>query len=153
MLKQESKLVLLTDGLVTASSNSTLTANFDTLGHARAVLDVWYGAAAAVGIPAVLKLSESDDTVVTNFADITQFVAGGTGGFTATNVHTTTTTPNAYRFDVDLKGRKRYLKLTLTPSTAQGATAVNTVMIANLYKAALGLETATKQGVNQLISG
>jgi hypothetical protein len=151
MLKQDKKLVCTGDGVQTADSNSTVTAVFDTVGFARAVVDVWYGAAATTNGPAVCKLEEGDTT--SSFSAITALTGGGVGGFTIAAAHATTSTPNAYRFDVDLRGRKRYLKVSLTPSTAQATTVLTCVAKADLYHAALDASSATGQGVNQLVTG
>lgn len=76
----------------------------------------------ATNKPSVLKLTESDTTDATNYSDITAFVGGGTGGFTIPSASTSTSTPNVYQFKVDLRGRKRYIKLACTPLTTQSAT-------------------------------
>jgi len=100
------------------TNGETVTANVDTLGYSYAAIDVVLGTSNTVSNkPTTLKLAESDDTVVTNFADITAFVGGGTGGFTIPNADTANA--NIYRFNVDLRGRKRYLKMTVTPRTTQ----------------------------------
>jgi hypothetical protein len=100
------------------ATTATATGLIDTLGYSFCQLDVLLDSAAAVSSnPAVLKLSESDDTVVTNFADIAAFVGGGAGGFTVPDA--STDTPQIVRMNVDLrKPRKRYLKTTLTPAGA-----------------------------------
>ena len=100
------------------ATNATATGNIDTRGYDFCQLDILLDSAAAVSSnPAVLKLAESDDTVVTNFADITAFVGDGTGGFTVPNADTET--PQIVRMNVDLrKNRKRYLRLSATPAGA-----------------------------------
>lgn len=73
--------------------------------------------------PTVLKLQESDDTVTTNFANITAFVGGtatsSTVGFVIGNDVTATTTLAKYVFNVNLLPRKRYLRLLISPATSQ----------------------------------
>ena len=102
------------------TNGATVTANIDTIGFDFASIDLVLGTSNTVSNkPSTLKLSESDDTVVTNFADITAFVGGGTGGFTIPNADTSNA--NVYVFNVDCRGRKRYLKLTATPVTTQAA--------------------------------
>jgi hypothetical protein len=105
------------------TNGETVTARFDTLGFANLSLDVILGTSNTVSNkPSTLKLSESDDTVVTNFADIATFANGtSTGNYTMPNANTSN--PNIYRFDVDLRGRKRYLLLTVTPLTTQAVVA------------------------------
>jgi hypothetical protein len=134
---------------VTATSNTTSTFVMDTAGFSRAVVDFKTSAPETTNLPAVLKLSESDDA--TTYTDIDEFTAGT--GFTAVAQTTATTTTNAYRMDVDCRGRKRYLKLTHTPAVGQGATALTQTMSANLYRPARGAKNATEQGVSQVIFG
>jgi len=97
------------------ATTATATGNVDTLGYEEAAIDVALDSqAAASSNPAVLKISESDDTVVTNFADITALVGDGVGGFTIPNADTSD--PQNIRLNVDLRARKRWLKVTLTPA-------------------------------------
>lgn len=72
--------------------------------------------AATSSNPAVLKLLESDDTVVTNAVDITAFVGDGSGGFTIPDA--VTATGQCVRLNVDLRGRKRYIRCEVTPAGA-----------------------------------
>jgi hypothetical protein len=106
---------------------ATASGNIDVLGFDYVTIDVLLPTADVVSNkPTVLKLSESDDTVVTNFTDITAFVGGGTGGFTIPNAITAATSitlPYA-TFNVDARARKRYLKLSVSPATTQVVNAV-----------------------------
>lgn len=65
--------------------------------------------------PSVLKLQHSDTTDATNYSDITGFV-GGTD-FTIPNADTSN--PNLYKFNVNLQGKKRYIKVVDSPRTTQ----------------------------------
>ncbi|MDH3636847.1 MAG: hypothetical protein OES09_00080 [Gammaproteobacteria bacterium] len=104
---------------------ATASGNVDTLGFDAMTLDVFMSTSDSTSNnPSVLKLSESDDTVVTNFADITAFV--GDTAFTIPNA--VTSGDWAYKFNVDLRGRKRYIKTSVSPTTTQVIAAV-----ANLY--------------------
>ncbi len=106
------------------ATNATATANLDTLGYDEVKIQVFLDSAAAVSSnPAVLQLSESDDTVVTNFATFTGSV--GDTDFTIPNADTAS--PQIAEFNVDTRARKRYLRLSVTPAGAAqivGATAV-----------------------------
>jgi len=146
MLKHEFKSIENT--VVTANSNATVTATFDTVGFSRAVIELNHGASAVTTVPAVLKLSEGDTTSA--YTDIDAFTAGT--GFTAASPSTSAGT-NIYRFDVDLRGRKRHLKLTFTAAAGQGTTVITTHAKAMLFRAALGTDTVTKLGVTQVVSG
>ena len=57
-------------------------------------------------------------------SDITAFVGDGTGGWTVPAWHTQTADAKCVKFDVDLRHRKRYLKLTITPVTTQDFIAI-----------------------------
>jgi hypothetical protein len=107
------------------TAGATASGNVDRLGYDFVTIDVLLPTADAVSNkPTVLKLSESDDTVVTNFANVSGFV-GGTD-FTIPNAITAATSisqPYA-TLNVDCRGRKRYLKLSVSPQTTQVVTAV-----------------------------
>lgn len=146
-MKAESKLAARQP--VTANSNATVTQVVDTKGFARAVFNVWHTTPVTTNIPAVLKISQGDTT--SSFTDIDELTAGT--GFTAAPLTTSTAATNAYRMDVDLRGKKRYQKLTYTMPTAQATTVVTVSSNCELYRAAQGIETAAKQGVNQVVQG
>jgi hypothetical protein len=82
-------------------------------------IDVWattQSASTQAGSPSVLKIQESDTTVVTSFADVVGFRGGSA---TATNVDFVvgigrTTGVNAYKFNVDCRARKRYSTLSVS---------------------------------------
>jgi hypothetical protein len=142
--KSKSVVSILATG---ATNGETVTANIDTLGYNAASIDVILGTSnTASNNPSTLKLSESDDTVVTNFADITAFVGDGTGGFTIPTM--STAAENVSRFDVDLRGRKRYLRLTLSPVTTQAA-----IMAARLYRGTDTPDSASELGVGVVVRG
>lgn len=91
----------------TLTNNATATANIDTRGNAYATIVVNINSEAntnAVG--PTIQLLESDDTEATNFATIT---ANITGDAVAAK-------PIVY--GIDLRGRKRYLRLSVSTATA-----------------------------------
>lgn len=94
--------------------------------------------------PSVLKLQHSDTTDATNYSDITGFV-GGTD-FTIPNADTTN--PNMYKFNVNLQGKKRYIKALVSPRTTQTVFGV-----ANLHWMDQSPSTAAKANVLALIEG
>jgi hypothetical protein len=61
---------------------------------------------------------------------------------------TNTATLSHYKFNVDLRHRKRYLRLLASPVTTQSFTAV-----ANLHRGELVPVTATDAGVSVLVAG
>jgi len=117
----KSVLVLAT---ASTTNGATATGQIDTLGFNQLILDVNMTTAdTTTNKMTTLKLSESDDTVVTNFVDIAKFTGGtNAGNFTLPAPSTSTSQPNLYKFNIDLRGRKRYLKVTATPPTTQSIT-------------------------------
>ena len=91
------------------SSSATQTASIDCRGFGEASIRL---SSNGTGTPLALKVEESDD-------DSTWTAIGLTGGtdFSLANL-ATTTNPLAV-FDVNLVGKKRYLKLTVTPGSTQ----------------------------------
>lgn len=135
-------------GQSSTTNAATASGNVDTKGYDFASIDVLMATSNVTSNnPTVLKLAESDDTVVTNFADISGFV--GDTDFTIPDAETVATNaPNAFKFNVDLSGRKRYLKLSISPLTTQVITA-----IANLSKAEQSPVSATDANTKLLVEG
>lgn len=91
----------------TVTHGATATANLDCLGAGSAEIIVSLGAMAGAGTaPSSIKIYESDDTVVTNFAEITALSTGAAAVDASESV----------RFFVDRSNgtRKRYLRVALT---------------------------------------
>ena len=145
MRRTEKQVIVINQASTT--NGATASGNIDTLGYDEAAIDVILSTtAAATNNPSVLKLSESDDTVVTNFADISGFV--GDTDFTIPNAVTDTNSHWGVKFNVDCTGRKRYLKVSVTPITTMSITAV-----ANLGRPDTSPETAAKANVLALVQG
>lgn len=111
---------------VSATNGATITSgNIDRL-DADAITIVLNGTTSnnATNNPATLKLQESDTTDATNFADITAFVGDGASGFTIPASPTATTTAPYAVLEVTGIGRKRYLRLLVSPVTTQTFTAL-----------------------------
>jgi len=108
-----------------ATNGETVTANLDTLGFDFVTIDVISTTSNnATNNPSVFKLQESDDTTASNFADITALVGDGAGGWTVPSWFTATANSKAVKFNVDLRHRKRYLRLSISPVTTQSFTAI-----------------------------
>jgi hypothetical protein len=139
-------------GAVTNAGTGT-SANIDTLGVDFVTIDIsatTQSASTQAGSPSVLKIQESDTTVVTSFADVVGFRGGSAA---ATNVDYVlgvgkTSGVNAYKFNVDCRSRKRYLNVVVSPTTTQ-TFAVN----ANGFRAEQSPSTAAKAGVLSLVEG
>jgi len=128
------------------TNGDTVTAALDTMGFDFVTIDVISTTSNnATNNPSVLKLSESDDA--TTYSDVTAAVGDGTGGFTVPNWHTNTATAKTLKFNVDLRHRKRYLKLTITPITTQSFTA-----IANLTRGEISPVNTTDANVLALVA-
>lgn len=108
-----------------AGATTVRTANLDCQGANFATIDVVLGAEANTNSTNVaIQLSESDDTVVTNFATFDASfnrTVDNTAAVIATN-------------HIDLRGRKRYIRLTVTPDTHTTNGVVTSSASAQLYK-------------------
>lgn len=141
-------------GSGSATNAGTFTsANIDTLGVDYISIDIsatTQSASTQAGSPSVLKIQESDTTVVTSFADIVGFRGGSA---TATNVDFVvaigkTTGVNAYKLNVDARARKRYLNVVASPTTTQ-----TFQVTANGFRAEQSPNTPAKAGVLNLVEG
>jgi len=142
---------------VSATNAATMTsANIDTLGFDWCTIDILastQSASTQAGSPSVLKIQESDTTVVTSFVDVVGFRGASA---TATNVDfvvgigyiATTSGLNAYKFNVDCRARKRYLNIVASPTTTQTFS-----VVANLGRGEQAPITATKANVLNLVEG
>ena len=110
-------------GSLTNGATGT-SANIDTLGCSFVTIDVaatTQSASTQAGSPSVLEIQQSDTTVVSSFANITGFRGGSA---TATNVDFVvgigkTSGANTYKFNVDMRGKQRYLNVVVSPTTTQ----------------------------------
>jgi hypothetical protein len=101
----------VTDSLLIApqamTNSATVTANIDTLGSSYATIRV--ALASEINTNAVgptLSLLQSDDTVASNFANVV-------ANRTAEDI----TTAKEVTYGIDLRGKKRYLRLSVTTAT------------------------------------
>jgi hypothetical protein len=98
------------------TSGATATGIVDRLGYDEAAVDVILDSqASTTSNPSVLKLQDSISTDATNFADITGFVGDATNGFSIPAAGTAAT---IVRLNVDLRARKRYLRVVVSPDGA-----------------------------------
>ena len=96
--------------------------------------------------PSVLKLQQSDTTDASNFSDLSGFV--GDTDFTIPTVGTNTATISSYKFNVDMRHRKRYLRLLVSPVTSQDFTA-----LANLHLNERSPVSAADVNASVVVSG
>ncbi len=101
-------------GTATATAIDTVSASGGRARHL--TLDIVATTADVVSNkPSVLKLQHSDTTDATNFADI----SGTVGGTDFTVPNADTSNPNMYKFNLNLVGRKRYIRALISPRTTQ----------------------------------
>ena len=119
----------------------------DTLGFKYASIDVAFEKVAAAGtnsaVCLVCKLQHGDST--SSYADVSGFV-GGTSFTFPTPANTTADT--VVRFDVDLRGKKRYLKVVAT-----GNATGSVYSVARLGKPEDGPDTASEKGASVAVAG
>lgn len=116
------------------TNSATRTANLDCLGADYAIITMNF--ASAINTNAVgptLQLSESDDTVVTNFATF-----NSNFNLTAHSI----ATQHSLRYKVDTRSRKRYLRLSETTATATNDN-VTMGATADLYRNAISQPAAS----------
>lgn len=154
MLPQPKLLLDSVTGTMSATNGGTVaSANIDLLGVDYVSIDIsatTQSASTQAGSPTVLKLQESDTTVVTSFADVVGFRGGSA---TATNVDFVlgigkTSGANAYKLNVDARVRKRYLNVYVQPTTTQ-----TFEVTANGFRAEQSPSTAAKASVLSLVEG
>lgn len=135
-----------------AAASSVVNGNvIDTAGFDYLELIASQGAQAA-GLTALILALQEGDSSSTFSGSITGanvgtstplFAAAGAGS----NLPSTATNNTLQVFNVDLKGRKRYLNLTLTPSSSSG---LFLDAIARLTRAERSPESAASSGANQV---
>lgn len=130
---QMDKVVAAVPGTV---GSSAVTLTVDTLTYSHCSFAAMRASNAATTFATVLKVEESD-----NNSTYTA-VPGLTGGTDfAIAAVSNTSVESIYKIDVDCKARKRYLKLTVTPSAS-----INVVAQARLSKAEQSPVTASEAG-------
>lgn len=109
------------------ATTATASGHVDTLGYEEAAVDIALDSAGATSSnPATLKLQEADVTNDSSFADITGFVGDATDGFTIPAADTAS--PQLVRLNLDLRKRKRYLRVVATPAGAAQLLAATVVL-------------------------
>ncbi len=135
---------------MTVDNGSFAVSELDTAGFSYCTLIVAFG-----NVPAntsALKVTESD-TAGSGHADVTGLIVG-----TSTNTDgTTSTLPTAAAgdgdlviFEIDLRGRKRYLDMTITAGNGAG-TVTECAVIAQLWRAKDFPNTATERGAADIL--
>ncbi len=146
---QHDKFVKITPPQAIVDNDSWTTTTLDTAGFDYARIIVHLGASDIAMV--ALKVQESDDSGMSGAADVTGLVFG-----TSTNVAgSTSTLPSAtddnkfFAFEIDLRGRKRYLDLVATGGDGTAGTYLTAFAI--LSRAENRLLTASDRGISQIL--
>ena len=141
--------VAATKSVQKAETSVALTAThsveIDTLGFANASIDVLFSPFTSATGPTtaatVLRVAQSDASG-SGQVNVSGFVAG-TDFTVAAGSTATASVGYAHRFDMDLRGKKRYLTVYATPASTCGV-----ITTARLSRAEAGPVDATGKGVN-----
>lgn len=144
---QWDKFVSVTPPAAIVDNASLTTASIDTKGFAYARIFLYLGAM-DIAMTA-LKVQESDDD--SSYSDVTGLVYGTSTDIAgSTSALPTATDDNkCFVFEVDLKGRKRYLDLVAT--CGDGAAGTYVTAFALLSRAADGPVTKTERGFGNIL--
>jgi hypothetical protein len=146
---QHDKFVSITPPAAIVDNASLTTATIDTQGFAYLRVLVYLGATDIA--MSALKLQESDDSGMSGAADIT----GQVYGTSASIAGTTSALPSAtddnkcFAFEVDLRGRKRYIDLVATCGDGTAGTYV--AAFALLSRAGDCPVTAAERGFGNIL--
>jgi hypothetical protein len=144
---QATKVVALYNPAAASTTGAYTTVACNRTGFDTARIVVQLGAIAAD--MTALKLTESDDD--SSYSDVTGLVFGTSSNIAgSTSALPTTTTDEAfYVFDVDLRPRKKYIKLAATAGTNAGGTYMSALAI--LSRAHTVPDTASEMGASQVL--
>jgi hypothetical protein len=125
------------------ANSATHSIEIDTLGFAYASIDVAFSpfTAAATAAATVLRLAQSNASG-SGQTNVSGFV-GGTDFTVAAGSTTGAAVGYSHRFDIDLRGKSRYLTVYATPALTVGVATV-----ARLSRGEAGPMDATSKGVN-----
>lgn len=140
---QYTKTLNITPPTAILDDASALTTEIDTKGFA--FCQIWMALGASDIAMAALKVTESD-TAGSGHADIvgTRFGTDADAFGVATSLPSSTADNNLYCFDIDLRGRKRYLDLVATAGNGSTGTYISAWAI--LARSTDGIDTAAERG-------
>lgn len=130
------------------AATATFTHEIDTAGFKYASFDVMFSpyTASNVTIANVLRISEADTASATG-TNITGTVGGTDYTVAATGASTGADIGAVARFNIDLRGRRRYLTVRVTPSTT-----VAVISNVRLSKAEVHASNTSEANVNQFVN-
>lgn len=119
---QHDKFFSITPPAAIVDNTGYTTATIDTAGFAYLRVLVYLGATDIA--MAALKLQESDDSGMSGAADITGLVYGTSASIAGTTsaLPSATDDNKCFAFEVDLRGRKRYIDLVATAGNGEAGT-------------------------------
>jgi hypothetical protein len=138
---------------VTSSVGETVTCRIDTLGYDFCTLNlVMSSTAASSNQPTILKVSQGATTTAASAADIVRLTGGTatstTVGYVIPAAQTNSTlAAQALKFNIDLRGKQRYLFLTVGVATTISLTAFGELVRGEQ------IGTAASQGLVGLVEG
>lgn len=131
------------------ASSATHSLEIDTLGFAYASIDVYFTPFTAASGPStaatVLRLAHSDTSGAAGTANL---YVQGVDYTVAAGTTATAGVGYSHRFDVDLRGKRRYLTVYATPASTVGV-----VTSCRLSKGETGPMSASDKGVNTQVVG
>lgn len=149
MYHADKKFVSITPPAAIVDNAAFVTATIDRLGFDYCEILVYFG---AMDIAAtVLKVQESDDAGMSGAADIvgTRFGTDNNDTGSLSTLPSATDDNKFFKFEIDLRGRKRYLDLNLTGG--DGAAGTFACAFAILSRGSQVPTTAAQKGVSQLM--
>ena len=147
---QRTKLVSITPPAAIKDNGAYTTAELDTLGFDYATIIVYLG---ATDVPmTALKVQESDVSG-SGMADVTGLIYGTSNGIggSASVLPSAGDDNKFFVFDIDLRGRKRYLDLGMT--AGDGTAGTFAAAFAILSRADETPETAAQRGAADVLRG
>jgi hypothetical protein len=143
--QNEKTILLLAPSSTVIATNATATSSFATDGFDYCVIDVFLqSSAGGTANVATLNIAESDGTT---YADITECV--GDTAYTIPANPTAAPTVASVKFELDLRKRKRNLRIAVTPELAGGQ---HVVAVARLSRAEQAPTTAAGKGATTLVT-
>jgi hypothetical protein len=143
------KLVAITPPAAIIDNAAATTATLDTLGARYAEIVVHFGAMDIA--VTTMKVQESDDSGMSGAADVTGLIFGTSNndGGSASTLPSATDDNHFFKFEIDLRGRKRYLDLSLTLGDGAAGTFVTAFALLHMQENAP--DTAAKKGCTQIL--
>lgn len=147
---QNFKTVLVTPPVASVNNASALTTAVDCMGFDYANFIVGVGVADAA--LTALKVQESDYANMSGAADVTGLVFGTSTDIagSTSSLPASTNDNTCWRFDIDLRARKRYLDLVATVGNA-GTTGAFVTAVALLSRAEQSKNTASQAGCANIL--